>query len=138
MVINHPYYLAIRPSFVYLLSLLKEKCRSNHCSLEMLHLHLFVSWSVVVVVQFWNLQILLNCSLQCVGIGTDHLSDLLAILEQQERRHGADPQLLSNIGCLVDVDLVEFGVFVFFRELGDYGCDRLARPTPGREAVEDD
>ena len=56
------------------------------------------------------LQSLLNSGLEGVWVGTYNLSNLLSILEEEERRHGANGELLSDIWNLVDVDLVEFGL----------------------------
>lgn len=61
----------------------------------------------------------LDGGLEGLGVGTDNLSDLVTVLEQQEGGHGADAELLSNIGDLVDVELVEAGVGVCAREPGD-------------------
>jgi hypothetical protein len=51
--------------------------------------------------------VLLDGSLEGRGVGTNNGSDLLAILEEHESGHGADAQLLGNLGQLVDVNLVE-------------------------------
>ena len=56
------------------------------------------------------LQSLLNSGLEGIWVGTDNLSNLLSILEQEERGHSANGELLSDIWNLVDVDLVEFGL----------------------------
>jgi hypothetical protein len=83
-------------------------------------------------------QMLLNSSLQRPLIRTHDLSNLLAVLEEQEGRHGPDAQLHRYIVHFVDVDLEELGLRVLFAELGDLGRNDLARPTPGGEAIEDD
>ena len=57
-----------------------------------------------------TLQSLLNSGLEGIWVGTDNLSNLLSILEQEERGHSANGELLSDIWNLVDVDLVEFGL----------------------------
>jgi hypothetical protein len=54
--------------------------------------------------------------LEGLGVRTDDLADLLAVLEQEEGGHGADAEFLRNVGDLVDVDLVEAGVGVLLRE----------------------
>ena len=64
--------------------------------------------------------------------------ELLAVLEEKESGHGTDTELGSNLGQLVDVDLVELGVGVLVAELLDLGGDGLARTAPGSEAVNDD
>lgn len=52
----------------------------------------------------------LDGSLESLRVGTDDLSDLLAVLEEKEGGHGADAELLSNVGDLIDIELVEAGV----------------------------
>lgn len=47
--------------------------------------------------------------LESLGVGTNDLANLLAALEEQEGGHGADAELLCNVGDLVDVELVELG-----------------------------
>lgn len=69
---------------------------------------------------------------------TQNLIDLLSVLEVDESRHGADAQLLRDVGDLVDVDLVERNVRVLFAVFGDLGGDGLAGATPGSEAVDHD
>lgn len=59
-----------------------------------------------------HLKVLLDGSLEGLGVGTDDLGDLLAVLEQDKGGHGADAEFLSDIGDLVDVNLVEAGVGV--------------------------
>jgi len=48
-----------------------------------------------------------NSSFQRPGVGTDHLTDLLAALEDEESRHCADAEILSDIRNFVDVELDE-------------------------------
>ena len=48
----------------------------------------------------------------CHWVGTNDLTDLFAVLEEQESRHGADSELLSDIWDLVDIELVEAGLGV--------------------------
>lgn len=102
-------------------------------------------------------EVSLDGRLEGLGVGADDLSDLLAVLEEEESGHGADTELLGNVGNLVDVDLVEARVGVFFGEPGsfvsnanargetswenvldDLRGDDLARTAPGGEAVEDE
>lgn len=52
----------------------------------------------------------LDGGLEGLGVGTDDLSDLVTVLEEQEGRHGTDAELLSNVGDLVDIELVEAGI----------------------------
>jgi len=56
--------------------------------------------------------VLLDGGLKGSGVGTDNGGDLLAVLEEDEGGHGADAQLLGDLGDLVDVDLVEAGAGV--------------------------
>jgi hypothetical protein len=79
----------------------------------------------------------LNGGLESLGVGTDDLADLLAVLEEQEGGHGADVQFLGDIGNLVDVELEEGGVLVHAGVFCDGGSDDLARTAPGGETVED-
>ena len=59
-----------------------------------------------------RLDVVLDGSLQGLGVRTDDLANLLAVLEEEEGRHGADAELLRNFGNVVDIDLVETGVLV--------------------------
>ena len=59
-----------------------------------------------------HLHVLLDGSLEGRGVGTNDGSNLLAILEEHESGHGADAQLLGNLGELVNVNLVEAGAGV--------------------------
>ena len=54
----------------------------------------------------------LDGSLEGLGVGADDLSDLVTALEQQEGGHGADAELLCDLGDLVDVELEEASVGV--------------------------
>lgn len=63
--------------------------------------------------------VLLDRSLKRSRVGTHNLLDLLAIGEDLEGRHGADAEVLSNVGDLVDVDLVEADVGVLVGEAGE-------------------
>lgn len=80
----------------------------------------------------------LDSSLQSLRVGTHDLLNLLAVLEDHEGGHGANTQLLSNIGNLINVDLVEFGIGVLGSKLLDLGSNDLARAAPGGETIEDD
>jgi hypothetical protein len=55
-----------------------------------------------------------NRGLQRRRISTHNLPDLHAVLEDEEGGHGADAELLRDIGDFVDVELdeVDGGVFV--------------------------
>lgn len=59
-----------------------------------------------------NLHVLLDGGLESSGVGTNDGSNLLTILEEDESGHGADAELLSDLGDLVDIDLVEAGAGV--------------------------
>jgi hypothetical protein len=56
---------------------------------------------------FGVLESSLDSSLEGLGVRADDLADLLLVLEEQEGGHGADAELLGDVGDLVDVDLVE-------------------------------
>jgi hypothetical protein len=56
---------------------------------------------------------LLNRRLQRRRVRTHDLTDLLAVLEDQEGGHGANAELLRDIGDFVDVELDEVHVGVF-------------------------
>ena len=71
-------------------------------------------------------------------IGADNLTNLLAIFEEFEGRHGTNGELLSNIRELIDVDLVEVCVGEFATVLDDSRSNGLAGAAPRREAVEHD
>jgi len=58
------------------------------------------------------LNIVLDRRLQRSRVRAHDLTDLVAVLEQQESGHGADGELLRHFGDLVDVELVEAGVGV--------------------------
>jgi hypothetical protein len=109
---------------------------------------------------------LLDSSQERLRISTHNLLHLLRVLEDQERGHGADAELLCYVGHLVDVELDEVcagevvgepvhnsvslnlglwdwegreGVW----EMGEYELDNLrsndfAGTTPGGERVDDD
>lgn len=85
-----------------------------------------------------RLKVLLDGGLNSRGVRSDHLADLLATLEEDESGHGADAELLRDVGGLVDVDLDELGAGVLVAVLLDLGRDGLARTAPGGEGVEDD
>lgn len=40
-------------------------------------------------------------------VGADNLANLLAVLEQDKGRHGADAELMGHVGHFVHVELVE-------------------------------
>lgn len=50
--------------------------------------------------------------LESLGVGTNDGGDHLTVLEEDEGGHGADVELLGDVGGLVDVDLVEAGLGV--------------------------
>lgn len=50
---------------------------------------------------------LLDARFDGLGVRADDLTDLLAVLEEYESGHGADAELLRNVGDLVDIELVE-------------------------------
>jgi hypothetical protein len=84
------------------------------------------------------LSILLNQPLECRRVGANELIDLLAALEYQESRHGADAKLHAELGNVVDVELGEVNAAVLVGPLADDGRDHLARTAPLGKGVEDD
>lgn len=80
---------------------------------------------------------LLDGGLESSGVGTNNGSDLLAVLEEDESGHGANAELLGDLGDLVDVDLVEAGAGVGRGHLDDLRGDGLAGTAPGGEEVDD-
>lgn len=50
---------------------------------------------------------LLHCRFEGLFIGAYNLADLLAVLKEQEGRHGAHAELVSHVWDIVDVELVE-------------------------------
>lgn len=51
----------------------------------------------------------LDGGLEGLGVRTDDLPNALVVLEEEEGGHGADAELLGNVGDLVHVKLVEAG-----------------------------
>lgn len=68
----------------------------------------------------------MNSGQQRLRVRANDLLDLLLIFEDQEGRHGADAELLGNIGNLVDVELDEVGAGEL---LGEPGYFQLASAT---------
>jgi hypothetical protein len=60
--------------------------------------------------------VLLDAGLNGLRVCAHDLTDLLAVLEEDKGGHGADTELLRNVGDLVDVELVEACVGVLLRE----------------------
>lgn len=56
--------------------------------------------------------VLLDAGLDGLGVCAYDLANLLAVLEEDECGHGADAEILGNVGDLVDVELVEARVGV--------------------------
>lgn len=77
---------------------------------------------------------------QTSGVGTDELVGALAVLEQQEGRHGTDAKLLGGLGQVVDVKLEEVDVLELLsvRVLGQHGGNGLAGTAPLSKAVDED
>lgn len=82
------------------------------------------------------LQIFLNRALERGRVGPNHFAHLLPVLEQQERRHRTDAELLGHVGDVVDVEFVEARGGVDIGEFNDLRSDDLTRSAPRREAVE--
>lgn len=51
----------------------------------------------------------LDRGLKRLGVRADDLPNLLLVLEQEEGGHGADAEVLGDVGDFVDVELVEAG-----------------------------
>jgi hypothetical protein len=68
----------------------------------------------------------LDSSLEGLGVGAHNLSNLVAALEKQEGRHGADAEFLCNFRDFVDVDLEEACRGVLVGEPGSLLEPRLA------------
>ena len=68
----------------------------------------------------------LDSSLKGLGVGAHNLSNLVAALEKQEGRHGADAEFLCNFWDFVDVDLEEACRGVLVGEPGNLLEPRLA------------
>lgn len=97
-------HVSTHPVVVVVLWYLSLACALHHVS----HL-LYAQFVSQMSFSFLHLQGLLNGSLESRGVGTDNLTDLVAVLEEQESRHGANGQLLRDLWELIDVDFVEFG-----------------------------
>jgi len=99
------------------------------------------------------LQVSLDGSLEGLWVRADDLGKLLAVLEEEEGRHGADAKLLGDVGDHVNIELVEARGGVFGGEPGgqrwlawmerhvrrnvldNLGRNDLAGPAPCSEAV---
>ena len=55
------------------------------------------------------LGVCLDSSQQSLRVSADNSLCDFAVLEDHERRHGADTELLGNVWDLIDVELDEFG-----------------------------
>lgn len=69
-------------------------------------------------------------------ISAHDLGDLLSVLEEQERRHGAHAELLGQVGDVVDVELEEACGGVLVRQLDHFRCNDFTGAAPGGEAVD--
>lgn len=79
---------------------------------------------------------LLDRSLDGRGRGPDDLIDLLAVLEEEEGRHGAHAELRSHVRHGVDVNLVKSHVGVGVAVARHLWRNHLARAAPFGEAVQ--
>jgi hypothetical protein len=70
----------------------------------------------VRTMRFLCLGVLLDAGLDGLGVCADNLTNLLAVLEEDEGGHGANTELLCNVGDLIDVELVEAGFGVLLGE----------------------
>jgi hypothetical protein len=58
------------------------------------------------------LVVLLDTGLNGLGVCAYNLTNLLAVLEENEGRHGTDTKFCRNVGDFIDVELVEAGLRV--------------------------
>jgi hypothetical protein len=65
---------------------------------------------------FLFLGVLLDASLDGLGVCAYNLTNLLAALEEDECGHGADTEFLGDVGDFIDVELVEAGLWVLLGE----------------------
>jgi hypothetical protein len=82
--------------------------------------------------------VFLNSCFQRFLVRSNNLLNLLALLEEQEGGHGTDAEFLCDVVDLINVNLVEAGVFKLLGHLGYLGRNDFARTAPGSEAVEND
>lgn len=76
--------------------------------------------------------------LQSVRVGTNHLLDDLAVLEEDDGWHRRNLVLLGNLTNLVNVNLDELSRWVLLGEFVQQWSNHLTRTTPGGEEVNDD
>ncbi len=62
------------------------------------------------------IEVVLDSGLEGLGVGTNDLRNLVAVLEKKEGRHGADTEVSCDLGEFVDVELVEARAGVLFGE----------------------
>jgi hypothetical protein len=62
------------------------------------------------------LGVLLDASLDGLGVCAHNLTNLLATLEEDECGHSADTEFLGDVGDFIDVQLVKAGLWVLLRE----------------------
>lgn len=77
----------------------------------------------------------LDAGLNGRGVSPDNFVIFLALFEVNYGRHSANTELLGDVGDLVDVDLVEFGLGVILAEFFDFRRYRFAWPAPWCPAV---
>ena len=83
-------------------------------------------------------RVFLDGSLDGRWHGTKNLIDLLAVLEEDEGRHGSHAKFLRDVGGRVDVHLVETDIGVLVAVFFDLGGNGFAGTAPGGEAVDED
>jgi hypothetical protein len=95
--------LVLFATLFYILFIMKKPASISFSSL--------LSW-----IEAGHLSVLLDGSLESRRVGANNGSNLLSILKQHESGHGANVELLSDLGDLVDVNLVETGIGILVRE----------------------
>lgn len=112
-----------------------EKCNLSSSNTELL-IRLDSNGYIMTGILKTSSFVLLNGGLDGSRVGADNLLDLFTVLEEQKRGHGADAQLLGDIGALVDVELDELDVRVRPTVLLDLRGDSLARTAPSGVGID--
>jgi hypothetical protein len=81
--------------------------------------------------------VLLDLGLKILLPGANDSVNLLAVLDEEEGRHGLDFVFRSNFLQLININLQEDGAGVLLGELNKDGGDEAARTAPGSSEVND-
>lgn len=96
------------------------------------HIHLFDHISL-------RLSNLLDSILQSPNVcASNAIRKLLAILEQNESRHGSHAKVSRNLLLFIDIHLEEAHIRIGFAEFADFGSNGFARTAPCGEEIDDD